>query len=105
MDVTFDVTGTTHQIPENQATVLAENLRIHAHEQPGGYGSEGARAVADLIEDILVGTYAGTVPLEGEAATAVYYSLNVTADREQASLSALYKAVRAIHHQRLEQDG
>lgn len=78
--VVFDVAGRFFPMPHGQAEVLAEKLRVFTTGQwsddvakinAGDDWIEGARAVADVIEDVLVGRSADPVPLEGKAAEAV----------------------------------
>ena len=88
MDVTFAVADRTYTVPERQATILAENLRLLAKSEPGevqGYAEfavdddwrEGASALADSIEEALVGHVPEPLPLEGGAADATYRILRL----------------------------
>ena len=105
MEVTFDVRGRLFEIPEKQATTMAESLRLQGTEQLGSYGIEGSIPVADLIEDVLVGRFDEPIPLEGEAAEAVFYILNtditMPTDPKLAAQYALYQAVSILHKERL----
>jgi hypothetical protein len=107
VNVTFDVAGNLYPLPELQAITIAENLRIKAAQFENGEGVAGARAVADAIEDALTGSLTAPIPLEGEAAEAVFYDLNIslsTDDRENPRLPEawqLYYAVRDLHQQEL----
>jgi len=86
------------------ATVTGESLRRKAAGQLGDEGVEGARAVADEIERVLVGMSSEPIQLARERADAVYYVLNVSVrpnDPEEADALALYVAVREIHDERL----
>lgn len=101
MDVLFEVSGLVYRLPEAQATILAETLRWKSTEFLDGEGVEGAGALAAIIEDVLVGNRDAElpIPLEGEAAEAVFYILN-TSDTP----TELYRAVAEIHKRRLEQE-
>lgn len=102
MKVVF-VAGRLCPLPERPATNLAENLRITAAEHVEGEGGEGALAVANAIETVLVGDSADPILLDADEADAVYYSLdkNSAAD-EPGPLQNLYLAVSTLHHARLE---
>jgi hypothetical protein len=78
-----------YELTENQATFLAETLRNYAKgkcpaavkeaRELGGSPSwtEGALAVADFLEEQLVGNLAGPLPLEGKAAEATFWTLRL----------------------------
>lgn len=87
--VTFDYASICYSLTEREATRLAENLRNYAR---GTFPSDveraarlsgnpawadGALAVADCIEDVLVDRFPGPVPLEGKAAEATYWTLRL----------------------------
>jgi len=88
-NVLFEVSGGTFAVPERQATILAENLRLFAKgefpadvEMVAGLGAhpewrDGARAVADFTEEALVGNLDLALPLEGKAAEATYWALRL----------------------------
>jgi len=101
--VLFDVGGETFAIPERSATVLAENLRRKAAGQLGTEGVEGARALADTIEDVLVGRSDDVIPVEGLALEAAYCMLDVTMHWSMAEPSkypqdvAFFRAIIELH--------
>ena len=103
MEVFFEVAGELYALEEKPATTLAENLRLKAVGKLGTEGVEGARAMADLIEDVLVDRQHGPIQLEGEAAEAVFYSVKVpiVGLRQPTRQYALYAALRPLHEQRL----
>ncbi len=89
VSVTFDVAGKTYVIPDPQATILAENLRIlsksdfTSSSEPAalvGTGEDwrsGAEVLADSIEAALVVEGAEPLHLEGAAADATYCVLRL----------------------------
>jgi len=81
MAVVFDVSKSLYSLRDQPATSLAEDLRRTAAGQLGEYGVEGARAVADAIEQALVGATDDPIPLVGEEAEAVFYMLDVGFNR------------------------
>jgi hypothetical protein len=103
MAVVFDVSKSLYSLRDQPATSLAENLRRTAAGQLGEYGVEGARAVADAIEQALVGATDDPIPLGGDEAEAVFYMLDVgfsPTDPVQTEERALYGAVRELHEER-----
>jgi hypothetical protein len=87
--VSFEFSGRLYELTENQATFLAETLRNYAKgkcpaaikqaAELGGNANwtDGALAVADFIEEQLVGNLEGPLPLEGKAAEAVFWTLRL----------------------------
>lgn len=87
--VAFEFRECVYELTENQATFLAETLRNYAKgkcqaaiRQAAELGgntnwTEGALAVADFIEELLVGNLAGPLPLEGKAAEATFWTLKL----------------------------
>ena len=87
--VSFEFAGSLYELTENQATFLAETLRNYAKgkcpaavkqaTEMGGNPRwpEGALAVADFIEEQLVGNLRGPLPLEGKAAEATFWTLRL----------------------------
>ena len=87
--VTFELAGTEYTLSDDQATLLAERLRSYAKgklqsdikraSQLSGnpQWTEGALAVADFIEEMLVGNLVGPLPLEGKAAEATFWALRL----------------------------
>lgn len=103
MAVVFDVSKSLYSLRDQPATSLAEDLRRTAAGQLGKDGVEGARAVADAIEQALVGATDNPIPLTGDEAEAVFYKLNVgfsPTDAAQTEERALYRAVRELHEER-----
>jgi hypothetical protein len=87
--VSFDVAGKTFEIPDQQATILAENLRIlsksdfESQAEPAALlgtsedWRSGAEALADSIEGALVDKSGKPLHLEGPAADATYCVLRL----------------------------
>jgi hypothetical protein len=103
MAVVFDVSKSLYSLRDQPATILAEDLRRTAAGQLGKYGVEGARAVADAIEQTLVGATDDPIPLAGDEAEAVFYMLDAgfsPTDSAQTEERALYGAVRELHEER-----
>ncbi|HZV75774.1 MAG TPA: hypothetical protein VFF79_18855 [Conexibacter sp.] len=95
MAVLFDIDGRSGALSDSVASLMAENLRCYAagpshrfHRDVEGLAQfgvnpswvEGARAVADIIEDVLVGKFEGAIPLDpaGKAANALMRALSLT---------------------------
>lgn len=107
-DVIFNVRGARFPLDERKATILAEELRRTAAGQLGEYGLEGARPVADNIEEVLVGRSDGPVAVEGaDEEEALFYALNIGAmsSSRGSPERVLYDAVRALHEERLRDEG
>lgn len=87
--VTFELAGSLYTLQDGQATLLAERLRSYAKgklqsdikrasELSGNpQWTEGALAVADFTEEMLVGNLDGPLPLEGKAAEATFWALRL----------------------------
>lgn len=87
--VSFEFSESLYELTENQATFLAETLRNYAKgkcpaavKQAADLGgnpnwTDGALAVADFIEEQLVGNLDGALPLEGKAAEATFWTLRL----------------------------
>jgi hypothetical protein len=87
--VTFELAGTVYTLSDDEATLLAERLRSYAKgklksdveraSQLSGnpQWTEGALAVADFTEEVLVGNLSGPLPLEGKAAEATFWALRL----------------------------
>ena len=87
--VLFEYGDGVFELTENQATFLAETLRNYAKgkcpaavkqaTEMGGNPNwtEGALAVADFVEEHLVGNLEGPLPLEGKAAEATFWTLRL----------------------------
>jgi hypothetical protein len=87
--VAFEFRECVYELTDNQATFLAETLRNYAKgkcpaaiKQAAELGGnpnwiDGALAVADFIEELLVGNLGGPLPLEGKAAEATFWTLHL----------------------------
>lgn len=93
MEVSFDVLGARYTLPQEQATLLAENLRGHAagnfpkdNQLIARLGAapgwrEGALAMADAIEDVLTERADTPIGLDrGRGAAAAYWVLRLMMD-------------------------
>lgn len=87
MNVIFETSdGKLYQLGE-QATLVAENLRLFAAgkfprdgtlvEQMGASPDwrDGAKPLADVMEESFTRSHEGPVPVEGKAAEALYWAL------------------------------
>jgi hypothetical protein len=104
VEVLFEVTERLYPLRWPAATILGEDLRRRAAGQFGEHGVEGARAIADAIERVLVGESETRIVLAGDGAEAVFYALDVSLDPrdpDQAEESDLYQGVRELHKARL----
>jgi len=105
MAVTFDVSGSTYVIPDPQATILAENLRIlsksefaAASEPAALLGTdedwrESAEVLADSIEEALVDGCTEPLHLEGAAADATYCVLRLMVGLDRNGAAGLRDAL------------
>lgn len=87
--VSFEFCELTYVLTDNQATLLAERLRNYAKgtfpaavkrvaDLSGNPNwTDGALAVADFTEELLVGNLAGPLPLDGKSAEATYWALRL----------------------------
>ena len=103
MAVVFDVSKSLYSLRDQPATSLAEDLRRTAAGQLGKDGVEGARAVADAIEQALVGATDDPIPLAGDEAEAVFYMLDVASarpTRRRPRSARSTGAVRELHEKR-----
>lgn len=87
--VSFEFYERVYELTDNQATFLAETLRSYAKgkcpaavkqaaEMSGNPNwTGGALAVADFLEEQLVGNFEGPLPLEGKAAEATFWTLQL----------------------------
>jgi hypothetical protein len=87
--VEVEVSGSVYGLTYDQAKLLAETLRGYAAgsfqedvalacELSGNaHWADGALAVADFIEEVLVENLTGPLPLEGKAAEATFWTLRI----------------------------
>jgi hypothetical protein len=104
--VSFEFAGSLYELTENQATFLAETLRNYAKgkcpaavKQATDMGgnprwTDGALAVADFIEEQLVGNLGGPLPLEGKAAEATFWTLRLMRGLGRSTLPTDAAALR-----------
>lgn len=112
--VAFDVEGEQVDLSEPEARILSERLRGFAAGQYGGDVAdlaargtdpewiEGARALADVIEDVLTGTHDGAIPVDpkGKAADAALAALSLSGPTSWNATSGLARLHRAIDSSR-----
>jgi hypothetical protein len=104
MGVVFEVGDKRFPMTEREATITAEKLRLKATQGAEAEGGQGALALADAIQDALVGTRERPIPLAGAAAEAMFYALNVSiapSGQLDDPVSRLHHAVREIHYRDL----
>ena len=99
MEVVFEVASEPYPLDERVATLMAENLRVKAAQEPDAEGL-GARAVADAIELRLIEDTADPITLGGDGAEAVFYALLAPA-RGGEPPWALYHAVKRLHDEQV----
>jgi hypothetical protein len=87
--VSFEFRELIYELTDNQATLLAERLRNYAKgtfpaavkrvaDLSGNPNwTDGALAVADFTEEVLVGNLKGPLPLDGKSAEATYWALRL----------------------------
>jgi hypothetical protein len=87
--IEFEFGAAVYRLADERATLLAENLRNYAKRtfprdvevgaQVSGAADWmcGALALADFIEEVLVGNVAGPLPLEGKAAESTFWALRL----------------------------
>jgi hypothetical protein len=87
--VSFEFRDSIYEFTDNQATLLAERLRNYAKgtfpaavkrvaDLSGNPNwTDGALAVADFTEELLVGNLAGPLPLNGKSAEAAFWALRL----------------------------
>lgn len=95
MAVTFDIDGRRSELSEPLAELIAENLHNFSLGPSHRYyrdvemlaragidpeWTEGARALAEVMEDALVGRHDGPIPLDprGKAARALFRAVSIT---------------------------
>jgi hypothetical protein len=102
VEVVFEVASERYPLDERVATLVAENLRVKAAQEPGAEGTVGARAVADAIELRLIEDTADPITLSGDGAEAVFHAL-LAPPRGGVPPWAFYHAVKRLHDERLRQ--
>ncbi len=95
----FEVASRPYPLGERAATLMAENLRVKAAQEPGAEGTVGARAVADAIELRLIEDTTDPITLGGDGAEAVYYALDAPTGGSDRPW-ALFDAVKRLHDER-----
>lgn len=87
MIVTFETSDSSLYPLDEQATLVAENLRLfaigkfpHDAELVAQMGAnpdwrQGAKPLADVMEESFTGSHEGPIPVEGKAAEALYWAL------------------------------
>lgn len=87
--IEFEFSAAVYRLTFAEATLVAENLRNYAKGtfprdvEVGAQLSRypewtgGALALADFIEELLVGNLAGALPLEGKAAESMFWVLRL----------------------------
>jgi hypothetical protein len=110
--VTFEFSENVYALTDGQATVLAERLRNYAKgtlkadvkrvcELSGNPNwTDGALAVADFTEEVLVGNLAGPLPLSDKSAEATFWALRLMVDLGPSSEptdGAALRDVLSIH--------
>ncbi|HUE28623.1 MAG TPA: hypothetical protein VMP89_17750 [Solirubrobacteraceae bacterium] len=95
--VSFEFCESVYELTDKQATLLAERLRNYAKgtfpaavkrvvDLSGNPNwTDGALAVADFTEELLVGNLAGPLPLDGKSAEATYWALRLMQGLGRAS--------------------
>jgi hypothetical protein len=90
--VSYEFSEIVYTLTEAQGTVLAERLRNYAKgtlpeevervsELSGNANwTDGALAVADFTEEMLVGNIPGPLPLAGKSAEATFWALRLMVD-------------------------
>jgi len=92
--VTLTVGSVTLDLPDDRATLIAEEVRRAAVAQHAeSLGLDAGRELADALELRLVGESDDPVKIEGDQAFALFHYLNVAAPSPS---DPLYLAVRAL---------
>lgn len=104
--VAFEFCECVYELTDNQATFLAETLRNYAKgkcpaavkeaTELGGNRNwtDGALAVADFLEEQLVGNLTAPLPLEGKAAEATFWTLRLMRGLGRSAASTDAAALR-----------
>jgi hypothetical protein len=113
-EVAFDVDGEERTLSEGEGRILGERLRGFAAGQYEGdvallaaHGTDlqwldGARAMADAIEDVLTATRPAPIPLDpnGKAASAAYAALSLSGPVSWDATSGLARLHGALNKRR-----
>jgi hypothetical protein len=106
--VSFEFSEIVYTLKEAEATVLAERLRNYAKgtlaqdverisELSGNPNwTDGALAVADFTEEVLVGNISGPLPLSGKSAEATCWALRLMVDLGRSVASNDAAALRDV---------
>lgn len=93
--VFFVLDGNLYRLPEGQATSLGESLRRGAAQDLGDQGHEAAAlAVANAIEDVLVGATDEPIALDLDRAAVIFHTLDSSPEAPRGDRHRLYKATR-----------
>ena len=104
--VSFEFCESVYELTDKQATLLAERLRNYAKgtfpaavkrvvDLSGNPNwTDGALAVADFTEELLVGNLGGPLPLDGKSAEATYWALRLMQGLGPATTKADAVALR-----------
>jgi len=99
LEVVFLVDGGAYALDERRATILGEELRRAAAGQLGDHRHRTeALAVANEIENVLVGASDAPVDLKGDAPAAVFYYLELATTPPAPPEHALFRAIRRAHY-------
>ncbi len=98
--IAFEFGCNVYRLTDDQATLVAQNLRNYAKgtcPQDVALGSrlsgnpdwtEGALALAEFTEEALVGNLESPLPLEGKAAESMFWTLRLMPDVDEAAGAA-----------------
>ena len=99
LEVVFLVDGGAYGLDERRATILGEELRRAAAGQLGDHGHlTEALAVANEIENVLVGANDDPIDLKGDAPEAVFHYLELATTPPAPPEHALFRAIRRAHY-------
>ena len=105
--VEFEFAGVVYSLSEDEATLLAHKLRSCAKGKlpsevrrigklsGNPHWDDGALAVADFTEEILVGNWPGPLPLDGKAAESTFWTLRLIEESGESD-SADTAALRGV---------
>ncbi len=105
--IAFEFGSNVYRLTDEQATLVAQNLRNYAKgtcPRDVALGSrmsgnpdwtDGALALAEFTEEALVGNLDGPLPLEGKAAESMFWTLRMMRDLGESAGAALRDALGA----------